>query len=207
MLQRTMKSPCWPACWNSQSKNWKRITLIYSMLKLQRNPWRKRMYVKVYAYCCCLLWMSAGCRQVKLLCLLAGVQYGWVLIPTSLRCLKSVSVATYLVRMSAGFATVLTLMILTVSLSTNCWMKRCFSSICFAFFDDPILVAILSFHSKNPCRSWSWPSSCWAPPSRSCGCAVLLLLLCWLRRVLLPRCWVLLLIVCGFRNVLLLPCT
>ena len=27
---------------------------------------------------CCLLWMSAGCSQVKLLCLLAVVRYGWI---------------------------------------------------------------------------------------------------------------------------------
>ena len=60
-----------------------------------------------------------------------------------MRCLKSVSVATYLVKMSAGFTIVLILMILTTSLSTSCCKNRCLSSMCFAFFDDPILVAML----------------------------------------------------------------
>ena len=73
----------------------------------------------------------------------ANVQYGWALIPTSVRCLKSVSVATYLVKMSAGFTSVLILMILTTSFSTSCCINRCLSSMCFAFFDDPILVAML----------------------------------------------------------------
>ena len=87
--------------------------------------------------------LYADRSQVKLFRVDANVQYGWVLIPTSVRCLKSVSVATYLVKISAGFASVFILMILTMSLSTNCCMKRCFSSMCLAFFDEPILVAIL----------------------------------------------------------------
>ena len=106
--------------------------------------------------------------------------------------------------MSAGFATVLILS--TTSLSTNCWIKRCFNSMCFAFFDDPIRVAML-FPLKSPCRFWCWLSSCWVLPSRSFGRVVLLLLLCWWRRVLLLRCWMLLLTVCGCRSVSLLPWT
>ena len=63
--------------------------------------------------------LYADRSQVKLFRVDANVQYGWVLIPTSVRCLKSVSVATCLVKMSAGFASVLILTILTMSLSTN----------------------------------------------------------------------------------------
>ena len=60
-----------------------------------------------------------------------------------MRCLKRVSVATYLVKMSAGFTSVLIFMILATSLSTSCCNNRCLSSMCSAFFDDPILVAML----------------------------------------------------------------
>ena len=44
--------------------------------------------------------------------------------------------------MSAVLFAVLILMILTRSCCTNCWVKRCLSSMCFAFFEDPILVTL-----------------------------------------------------------------
>ena len=63
--------------------------------------------------------------------------------PSIVEMLKSVSVATYLVMMSAVLFAVLILRILARSCCTNCWMKRCLTSMCFAFFEDPILVAML----------------------------------------------------------------
>ena len=45
--------------------------------------------------------------------------------------------------MSAGLSCVLILWIDRMLLCTSCCMNRHFKSICFAFFDDPILVAML----------------------------------------------------------------
>ena len=46
-------------------------------------------------------------------------------------------------KMSAVLLAVLILMIRTKSCCTNCWMKKCLSSMWLAFFDEPILVAML----------------------------------------------------------------
>ena len=45
--------------------------------------------------------------------------------------------------MSAGLSCVLILWIDSIPLCTSCCMNRYFRSICFAFFDEPILVAML----------------------------------------------------------------
>ena len=50
---------------------------------------------------------------------------------------------TYLVNMSAMLSKVPILCTDSMPLCTNCCMKRYFKSMCFAFFDDPILVAML----------------------------------------------------------------
>ena len=50
---------------------------------------------------------------------------------------------TYFVNMSAMLSKVPILCTDSMPLCTNCCMKRYFKSMCFAFFDDPILVAML----------------------------------------------------------------
>ena len=50
---------------------------------------------------------------------------------------------TYFVNMSAMLSKVPILCTVRVPLCTSCCMKRYFKSMCFAFFDDPILVAML----------------------------------------------------------------
>ena len=58
------------------------------------------------------------------------------------KCLSRVSQLTNLVSMSAGFSSDLTLCVVMILLLTSCCMKRCRSSMCFAFFDVPSLIAI-----------------------------------------------------------------
>ena len=201
-------SPCWSDMLKFTIENWKRIMLIYSMLKLQRGPWRKRKDVCKGAR---VLWC------LLLFCTLTGVRWNcfvWMLMFSMVGCWsqpqwdasKTSLLQRTWWRCPRGLPA--------------CWSwrfsRRRWAPIvgwrgASARYALPSLMIqsllLYSFHSRNPCRSWCWPSSCWALPSKSCGCVVLLLLLCWLRRVLLQRCWVLLLIVCGFRNALLLPCT
>ena len=50
---------------------------------------------------------------------------------------------TYFVNMSAMLSKVRILCTDSMPLCTSCCMKRYFKSMCFAFFDDPILVAML----------------------------------------------------------------
>ena len=49
---------------------------------------------------------------------------------------------TNLVRRSAGLSSDFTLCIVVILLLTSCCVKRCRSSMCFAFFDEPSLIAI-----------------------------------------------------------------
>ena len=49
----------------------------------------------------------------------------------------------YLVKMSAVLSLVLILISRTKSCSTSCCMNKCLSSMCLAFFEDPIRVAML----------------------------------------------------------------
>ena len=50
--------------------------------------------------------------------------------------------ADNLVSVSAGFSSDLTLRVAMILLLTSCCVKRCRSSMCFAFFDVPSLIAI-----------------------------------------------------------------
>ena len=65
--------------------------------------------------------------------------------PASLRCFKSVcrDMLGEDVRGAVLLLAALILMILTRSCCTSCCTKRCLSSMCSAFFEDPILVAML----------------------------------------------------------------
>ena len=67
----------------------------------------------------------------------------WMPSPACWRCRCRVSVETYLVNMSAGLSFVWILISPTQSCEITCWMKRCLSSMCFAFLGDLILVAML----------------------------------------------------------------
>ena len=57
-------------------------------------------------------------------------------------CLLSVSQPTNLVGRSAGLSSDFTLCIVMILLLASCCMKKCGSSMCFAFFDVPSLIAI-----------------------------------------------------------------
>ena len=58
-------------------------------------------------------------------------------------CAIAVQLWCCFVSMSAGLSCVLILCIDSTPLCTSCCMKRYFTSMCFAFFDEPILVAML----------------------------------------------------------------
>ena len=94
-----------------------------------------RMHTCIIAQLLRWWWNSCWCVLMLLVC--------WVMSTASLRWRKSVSVDTYLVKMSAVLLAVLILMILTRSCCTTCWRKSCLSSMCLAFFDEPLLVAML----------------------------------------------------------------
>ena len=94
------------------------------------------------------LWMLTASTRVglvKLLLLAASCcdYWCWICNPTLWRCRCSVSVETYLVRISAGLLLVWILMMRTMSSATSCCMNKCRSSMCFALRDVPIRVAML----------------------------------------------------------------
>ena len=98
---------------------------------------------------------AAACMlqaAVKLLLLLLKGSWVAELEVQLVRWRCRVSVETYLVNMSAGLSFAWILMILTMSCEISCCMNRCLMSMCFAFLDEPILVAML-FHLKSLCGS------------------------------------------------------